>query len=91
MPAPKSWPEIFEKVRELAAAQVNADPAMITEQTSFLADLNYDSLDVVEFIMEVEDAFDLAVPDVEAQEVRTVGDVVEMLYKSQGPAPPDQT
>lgn len=63
----------------MAAAQVGADPAGVSEETHFHADLNYDSLDDVEFVMTLEDAFDVSIADEDTDGVRTVGAAVELL------------
>ena len=66
-------------VIRIAAEQVGADPAGVTPSTYFEADLGYDSLDRVEFIMKVEEQFDITIPDEEAEAVRTVGDALGLL------------
>lgn len=70
---------ITAKVCHLAAAQVAADPATVGPATNFIADLNYDSLDVVDFTMNLEDAFDITVSDERANEVKTVGEAIELV------------
>ncbi len=66
-------------MRAIAAAQAGVDPAAVTEATHFQADLNYDSLDSVEFVMLLEDAFELSIADEEAEKVQTVGAAVDLL------------
>jgi acyl carrier protein len=51
----------------------------ITKETSFINDLGADSLDTVELIMEFEDAFDMNIPDEEAEKIRTVGDAIKYI------------
>ncbi|MCP4365804.1 MAG: acyl carrier protein [Planctomycetes bacterium] len=53
----------------------------ITPQTSFVNDLGADSLDTVELIMEFEDAFDMNIPDEEAEKIQTVGDAIGYIEK----------
>ena len=67
--------EIFDKVKAIVVEQLGADEANVTEKTSF-EELNADSLDIVELIMALEEAFDLDIPDEEAEKIRTVGDAV---------------
>jgi acyl carrier protein len=74
--------EITRKVVELAAAQVGVDPATVTPDTHFINDLNYDSLDQVEFAMEAEDEFEMQVPDEDAEKFQTVGQVIEYVEKN---------
>lgn len=73
--------EITQKVIELAAAQVGVDPATVSPETHFINDLNYDSLDQVEFAMEAEDEFEFSVPDDDAEKFDTVGKVIEYVEK----------
>lgn len=51
----------------------------ITRETSFINDLGADSLDTVELIMEFEDAFDMNIPDEDAEKIRTVGDAIKYI------------
>lgn len=69
----------FEKIREVLIAQFGVDAAMITPKTSFIDDLGADSLDVVELIMALEEAFDMEIPDTEAEGIVTVEDAVEYI------------
>lgn len=68
----------FEQVRGIVADQLNVEPETITMETRF-EDLNADSLDVVEVIMELETAFDIQIPDEEAERIRSIGAVVEYI------------
>jgi len=71
--------EIFEKVKEIIVEQLGATESSITMESSFLDDLGADSLDIVELIMAFEDAFDIKIPDEDAEKVQTIGDVVEYI------------
>jgi acyl carrier protein len=73
--------EITQKVIQLAAAQVGVDPATVSPETHFINDLNYDSLDQVEFAMEAEDEFEFSVPDEDAEKFDTVGSVIDYVEK----------
>ena len=74
--------EITRKVIELAADQVGVDPATVTPDTHFINDLNYDSLDRVEFTMDAEDEFEMQVPDDDAEKFQTVGQVIDYVEKN---------
>ncbi|MEI7767630.1 MAG: acyl carrier protein [Phycisphaerae bacterium] len=65
--------EVEQKVIDIVAEQMGVDKAEITRDTSFVNDLNADSLDMVELVMEFEDEFELQIPDEEAEKIQTVG------------------
>src|SRR5262245_57596240 len=71
--------EMFAEVVRLAATQVGADPAGISGQTHFVNDLGFDSLDQVEYAMALEERFDLAITDEEAESIQTVGAALEKV------------
>lgn len=73
--------EILEKVREIVSEQMGVDKNEINMETSFVNDLNADSLDTVELVMELEDEFDMSIPDEEAEKLQTVGSAVEFIEK----------
>ena len=70
---------IEKKVIEIISEQMGADKAEITRETSFINDLNADSLDTVELVMEFEDEFDMNIPDEEAEKIQTVGAAVDYI------------
>lgn len=73
--------EVLEKVTEIVSEQMGVDASEISEETSFINDLNADSLDTVELVMEFEDAFDMSIPDEEAEKIQTVGAAVDYIVK----------
>jgi acyl carrier protein len=70
---------IQKKVVDIISEQMGADKAEITRETSFINDLNADSLDTVELVMEFEDEFDLSIPDEEAEKIQTVGAAIDYI------------
>ena len=72
---------IEEKVINIISEQMGVDKGEITAETSFINDLNADSLDTVELVMEFEDEFDINIPDEEAEKIQTVGAAVEHIAK----------
>jgi acyl carrier protein len=70
---------MFEKVREIIAEKLSINEDDITMDSSFVDDLNADSLDLVELMMALEDELDTEIPDEEAENFKTVGDVVKYL------------
>ena len=70
---------MFETVRKVLAEQLEVDPAMITMETGIIDDLGADSLDLVELVMSLEEHYDIVLTDDKTANVRTVGQVVNML------------
>ncbi len=76
--------EIFNKIKNLIAENFDVDKDKITESTSFIDDLDADSIDLVEFILQLEDEFGSEIPDEEAEKIKTVGDAVSYIESHQG-------
>ncbi len=70
---------LFETVKKVLAAQLEVDPELITADTDIMDDLGADSLDLVELVMSLEEHYDIVLTDDKTANVRTVGQVVEML------------
>ena len=71
--------EIEAKVRKIVSEQMGVAEEEITRDTSFVNDLNADSLDTVELVMEFEEAFELNIPDEEAEKIQTVGQAIDYI------------
>jgi acyl carrier protein len=71
--------DIETKVIEIVSEQMGVDKAEITRETHFINDLNADSLDTVELVMEFEDEFELSIPDEEAEKIQTVGQAIDYI------------
>ena len=76
--------DTFEKIRALLAEQLDIDPAKITMESDIMSDFEADSLDIVDMVMTLEDEFGIEVPDDAIENLRTVGDVVEVCGQPQG-------
>lgn len=76
--------EIESKVVEIVAQQMGHDKAKITREMNFTDDLNADSLDQVELVMELEEAFETDIPDEQAEKIKTVGDAIEFIKAQHG-------
>ena len=70
---------MFEKIRDIIVEQLGVEESQVTLESSFVEDLGADSLDIVELIMALEDAFDVEIPDSDAEKIATVGDAVEQI------------
>ncbi len=74
--------EVFNRVKEIIVEQLDAEESAITMEASFRDDLEADSLDVVELVMELEDEFDIEIADEEAENINTVGDAVNFIEEN---------
>jgi acyl carrier protein len=74
-------PAIIEKVKQIVAEQLGVEEADVTPSASFIDDLGADSLDTVELVMALEEAFDLEIPDEEAEKIRTVQNAIDYIEK----------
>jgi len=73
--------ELVEKVKQLISEQLGVDEAEVTPSASFVDDLGADSLDQVELVMALEEAFDLEISDEDAEAIRTVQDATDYIEK----------
>ena len=69
----------FDKVKQLIAEKLSVDESIITPESSFIEDLGADSLDTVELIMQLEEEFDIRIPDEDAETIATVDDAVKYI------------
>ncbi|MEW6582063.1 MAG: acyl carrier protein [Actinomycetota bacterium] len=71
--------KVTEDIRAILVEQLGVDGDEVKEESSFQEDLNADSLDLVELIMEMEDRFKIKIPDEDAEKIVTVGDAVDYV------------
>ncbi len=71
--------EIADKVADIVCQQLDVSPDQVSPETSFINDLGADSLDQVELIMEIENEFDINIPDEEAEKIQTVGEAIKYI------------
>lgn len=74
--------EIFERLKDIIIDQLGVNEENITMEATFIDDLSADSLDVVELIMNIEEEFEMEIPDNEAEKIVTVGDVVKYIEEN---------
>ncbi len=72
-----------ERVIDIVAEQLGVDKEKINEGTSFVNDLGADSLDTVELVMELEEEFDITIPDDAAEKIQTVGQAIDFIEQAQ--------
>ncbi|GGD27736.1 acyl carrier protein [Pontibacillus chungwhensis BH030062] len=71
--------DVFERVKGIVVERLDVDDSKVTMEASFKDDLEADSLDVVELVMELEDEFDMEISDEDAEKIETVGDAVNYI------------
>jgi acyl carrier protein len=72
-------PSIEERLKEIIIKQFGENEKPVTLETSYVNDLGADSLDIVELVMELEDEFDVSIPDEDAEKIQTVDDTVKYI------------
>jgi acyl carrier protein len=72
---------VEDKVKQIIVEQLGVDEGEVTPNASFVDDLGADSLDTVELVMAFEEAFDIEIPDEDAEKIRTVKDAIEYIEK----------
>ena len=71
----------IEKIKDIIVDKLGIDEEKVTREASFKDDLGADSLDIAELVMELEDEFDMEIPDEEAEKINTVGDALDFIDK----------
>lgn len=70
---------VAERVKQIIVEQLGVDENQVDPSASFVDDLGADSLDIVELVMAFEEAFDLDIPDEDAEKIKTVGDAIKYI------------
>ena len=71
----------IDKIKDIIVDKLGIDEEKVTRDASFKDDLGTDSLDIAELVMELEDEFDMEIPDEEAEKINTVGDALDFIDK----------
>jgi len=78
--------DVEQKVKEIICEQLSVEESEVVREASFIETLNADSLDIVELIMAFEEAFEIEIPDDDAEKIRTVGDAIDYITKNAKPS-----
>lgn len=74
---------VEERVIEIVSENLGVNKEQITRSTAFIEDLGADSLDIVELVMELEEDFDITIPDDQAEKIKTVGEAIDYIEREQ--------
>jgi acyl carrier protein len=77
----KAKTNVAEKIKQIVSEQLGVDEGEVTPTASFVDDLGADSLDTVELVMAFEEAFEIEIPDEDAEKIRTVQDAIAYVEK----------
>jgi acyl carrier protein len=84
-PRPPQWEErsvaVEERVIEIVCENLAVNKEQVTRSTNFIEDIGADSLDIVELIMELEEEFDIQIPDDQAEKIKTVGEAIDYIER----------
>ncbi|MFN0168265.1 MAG: acyl carrier protein [Bryobacteraceae bacterium] len=75
---------VEQKVKQIIVEQLGVDENQVTNDASFVDDLGADSLDIVELVMAFEEAFELEIPDEDAEKIGTVKDAIDYIEGKSG-------
>jgi acyl carrier protein len=75
---------VEERVIEIVCENLGVSKEQVTRSTRFIDDIGADSLDIVELVMELEEEFEITIPDEEAEKIKTVGEAIDYIEKEQG-------
>jgi acyl carrier protein len=75
---------VEERVIEIVCENLGVSKEQVTRATRFIDDIGADSLDIVELVMELEEEFEITIPDEEAEKIKTVGEAIDYIEKEQG-------
>jgi acyl carrier protein len=70
-----------ERVIEIVCENLGVNKEQVTRNTSFIEDVGADSLDIVELVMELEEEFEITIPDEQAEKIKTVGEAIDYIEK----------
>jgi acyl carrier protein len=74
-------PSVEERVIEIVCENLGVNKEQVTRSTSFIEDVGADSLDIVELVMELEEEFEITIPDDQAEKIKTVGEAIDYIER----------
>jgi acyl carrier protein len=74
-------PSVEERVIEIVCENLGVNKEQVTRSTAFIDDIGADSLDIVELVMELEEEFEITIPDDQAEKIKTVGEAIDYIEK----------
>jgi acyl carrier protein len=77
----KAVPSVEERVIEIVCENLGVNKEQVTRKTAFIEDVGADSLDIVELIMELEEEFEINIPDDQAEKIKTVGEAIDYIER----------
>jgi acyl carrier protein len=80
-PGPSS--SVEERVIHIVCDNLGVNKEQVTRNTSFIEDIGADSLDIVELVMELEEEFEITIPDDQAEQIKTVGEAIDYIEREQ--------
>jgi acyl carrier protein len=75
-------PSVEERVIEIVCENLAVSKEQVKRETGFIEDLGADSLDIVELIMELEEEFEITIPDDQAEKIKTVGEAIDYIERA---------
>ena len=76
-------PSVEERVMEIVCENLGVNKEQVTRATSFQEDVGADSLDIVELVMELEEEFEITIPDDQSEKIKTVGEAIDYIEREQ--------
>ncbi len=76
--------KVEERVIEIVCENLGVNKEQVTRNTAFIEDVGADSLDIVELVMELEEEFEITIPDEQAEKIKTVGEAIDYIEKEMG-------
>jgi acyl carrier protein len=74
---------VEERVIDIVCENLGVNKEQVTRQTAFIEDIGADSLDIVELVMELEEEFEITIPDDQAEQIKTVGEAIDYIEREQ--------